>query len=129
MSKINVWNATKHGVVLDDGSILDPARKAWVEEDSDRIKMLINTGEIINLGTPEAHAPVQQVQVFPIPSIVETEELSSKQSSKPKTSKSKRNVSEDTEASEENTVQLLSDSNNEVENEILSDSILPEDSE
>ena len=126
MSKINVWNATKHIVVLDDGSILDPAQKAWADGDSEHIKMLLLNGEIVNLGKTE---PVQQVYAPALPTIEEMEEVAAKQASKTKSSKSKRNVAEDTEDNQENTVQLHSDSNNEVENEISSDSILPEDSE
>ena len=66
---------------------------------------------------------------LPMETVEEMNEASAKYAAKSISTKSKRNVSEDTEVSEENTVQLLSDSNNEVENETSSDSILPQDSE
>jgi hypothetical protein len=122
MAQINVWNATSHVVVLDNGAMLDPAQISSADGDDEGIKALLQNGEIINVDAVE-EAPQ------PLPSVEEMNEDSAKYAAKSKSTKSKRNVSEDTEVSEENTVQLLSDSNNEVENETPSDSILPEDSE
>jgi hypothetical protein len=122
MAQINVWNATSHIVVLDNGAILDPAQIASADGDNENVKALLQNGEIINVDAVEETPQ-------PLPSVEEMNEASAKYAAKSKSTKSKRNVSEDTEVSEENTVQLLSDSNNEVENETPSDSILPEDSE
>lgn len=123
MAIINVWNATTHIVVLDNGAILNPAQTAWADEKEESVRILLANGEIIDFTNPELQKP----QVWPTDA--EIDEAEAKNSSKAKSSKSKQNIAEDNQASEENTVQLDSNSDNEVENEIPSDPILPEDGE
>ena len=112
MAKMRVWNATTHVVRIDGGELLDPAKSAWVDVAGAHIQELLASGELIDTGEKE---PVQE-PAEPVVHIPSNEEIAAmeSQAAKPKASKSKKNVSEDTEPVTDNEVQSSNDSNGEV---------------
>jgi len=115
MAQIKVWNTTTHVVMLDGGELLDPQKAAWVDVASNVVQALLASGDVVDTGAkqPEPVAPVNPVQ---IPSAEEIEALM-QPAAKPKSSKSKRNVAEDSEAAPQDEVQLVDESNSEVTDE------------
>lgn len=106
MSKIEIWNATPHVVVLDGGEFLDPAHLALVDSSSEVIAALLLSGEVVEIGVLPEETPASLLPT--------AEEMVAKEAEvKTKVSKSKRNISEDTDESTEDEVQLASDSDGE----------------
>lgn len=106
MSKIEIWNATAHVVVLDGGEFLNPAHLASVDSSSEVIAALLLSGEVVQIGEAAEEVPTSPLSTV--------EEMVAKEAEvKTKVSKSKRNISEDTDESTEDEVQLASDSDGE----------------
>lgn len=115
MAKIRVWNTTTHVVMLDGGELLDPSKAAWTDAASAITQALLASGEVVDTGAKEPEAPPQENAVI-IPSAEEIEAMT-QPAAKPKASKPKRNVSEDTEVASQDEVQLVNESSSDVNDE------------